>query len=99
MAMSVMAAGPGCLIGHRDGPPRQREGAVIITWCGTIEADRFRQGRHTGPFAGGNPTGRSFAVRHVYIWRIADDGRIIEHWGSRDDLGLLQRLGLLRPTQ
>jgi predicted ester cyclase len=64
------------------------------------EADRVVQrvvmrGRHTGPLAGGNPTGRSFAVRHIYIWRIASDGRITEHWGSRDDLGLLRQLGLL----
>jgi predicted ester cyclase len=51
-------------------------------------------GRHAGPLMGSEPTGREFAVRHVYIWRIAD-GRIIEHWGSRDDLGLLQQLGLL----
>ena len=34
------------------------------------------------------------AVRHIYIWRIADD-KIVEHWGSRDDLGLLGQLGLL----
>lgn len=64
------------------------------------EGDRVVQrvvmrGRHTGPLAGGNPTGRSFAVRHIYIWRIAGDGRIIEHWGSRDDLGLLRQLRLL----
>ena len=52
------------------------------------------QGRHAGPLMGSEPTGREFAVRHVYIWRIAD-GRIIEHWGIRDDLGLLQQLGLL----
>ena len=51
-------------------------------------------GRHTGPLMGHEATGRAFAVRHVYIWRIAD-GRIIEHWGSRDDLGLLTQLGLL----
>jgi predicted ester cyclase len=50
-------------------------------------------GRHTGPLAGREPTGREFAVRHVYIWRIAD-GKIAEHWGSRDDLGLLGQLGL-----
>ena len=51
-------------------------------------------GRHTGPLVGREPTGKEFAVRHIYIWRIADD-RIVEHWGSRDDLGLLGQLGLL----
>jgi predicted SnoaL-like aldol condensation-catalyzing enzyme len=35
-----------------------------------------------------------FAVRHIYIWRVAD-GKIADHWGSRDDLGLLTQLGLL----
>ena len=51
-------------------------------------------GRHAGPLMGHEPSGRTFAVRHVYIWRIAG-GRIAEHWGSRDDLGLLTQLGLL----
>ena len=51
-------------------------------------------GRHTGPIMGREPTGREFAVRHIYIWRIAD-GQIAEHWGSRDDLGLLDQIGLL----
>ena len=51
-------------------------------------------GRHTGAFAGHGPTGRRFAVRHVYIWRVAE-GTVVEHWGSRDDLGLLRQLGLL----
>jgi predicted ester cyclase len=51
-------------------------------------------GRHTGALMGREPTGKEFAVRHVYIWRIAD-GKIVEHWGSRDDLGLLGQLGLL----
>ncbi|HSK15612.1 MAG TPA: ester cyclase [Gaiellaceae bacterium] len=51
-------------------------------------------GRHVGPLMGRAPTGREFAVRHVYVWRIAG-GRIAEHRGSRDDLGLLGQLGLL----
>ena len=51
-------------------------------------------GRHTGPLVGGEPSGRRFSGRHVYIWRVAD-GKLIEHWGSRDDLGPLQQLGLL----
>ena len=32
-------------------------------------------------------------MRHTYWWRMAD-GRIAEHWGSRDDVGLLTQLGL-----
>jgi predicted ester cyclase len=51
-------------------------------------------GRHSGPLMGRDPTGRTFAVRHMYFWRIAE-GRIAEHWGVRDDLGLLAQLGLL----
>jgi predicted ester cyclase len=51
-------------------------------------------GRHAGPLMGREPTGREFAVRHVYVWRI-EDGRIAEHWGVRDDLGMLRQLGLL----
>ena len=51
-------------------------------------------GRHTGSLMGREPTGKGFAVQHVHIWRIAGD-RIVEHWGSRDDLGLLGQLGLL----
>ncbi len=51
-------------------------------------------GRHTGRFLGREPTDKAFAVRHIYIWWIAD-GAIADHWGSRDDLGLLGQLGLL----
>lgn len=63
------------------------------------EADKVVQrvtmsGRHTGPLMGREPTGAAFAVRHISIWRI-EDGKIAEHWGSRDDLGLLGQLGLL----
>ena len=50
-------------------------------------------GRHTGPLMGHEATGKPFAVRHIYIWRIAD-GKIAEHWGSRNDLGMLGQLGL-----
>ena len=62
------------------------------------EGDRVVQqvtmsGRQTGPMMGRPPTGAEFAVRHVYIWRVAD-GRLAEHWGLRDDVGLLAQLGL-----
>ena len=50
-------------------------------------------GRHIGPLMGNAPTGKEFAVRHIHIWRI-DGDKIVEHWGSRDDLGLLAQLGI-----
>ena len=52
-------------------------------------------GRNTGSLMGREPTDKEFAVRHTYIWRIAGD-KIVEHWGSRDDLGLLGQLGFLQ---
>jgi predicted ester cyclase len=40
------------------------------------------------------PTGRSFAVEHVHVYRL-EGGRIAEHWGVRDDLGMLRAIGHL----
>ena len=62
------------------------------------EGDRVVQlvtmsGRQTGPIMGRPPTGEAFSARHTHIWRVAD-GRLAEHWGLRDDLGLLTQLGL-----
>jgi len=62
------------------------------------EGDRVVQlvtmsGRQTGPMMGRPPTGKAFSARHTHIWRVAD-GRLAEHWGVRDDLRLLEQLGL-----
>ena len=50
-------------------------------------------GRQIGPLMGHEPTGREFAARQTHIWRVAD-GKIVEHWGTRDDLDMLRQLGL-----
>ena len=49
-------------------------------------------GTHQGPFMGIAPTGRRFAQRQVHFVRIAD-GKAVEHWAVRDDLGFMQQLG------
>ena len=36
-------------------------------------------------------TGRSIRWAFVHLWRVAD-GRLVEHWATRDDLGLLEQL-------
>ncbi|MEO8246408.1 MAG: ester cyclase [Chloroflexota bacterium] len=51
-------------------------------------------GINTGSFFGRPPTGCSFSIT-VFDQMRFRDGRIIEHWGSPDQLGLLQQLGLM----
>ncbi len=51
-------------------------------------------GRHTGALLGMPPTGGSFRVQHMHMLRIRD-GRASEHWATRDDLGMLQQLGVI----
>jgi predicted ester cyclase len=40
------------------------------------------------------PSGKPIAVELVHIFRIRD-GKIIEHWAVRDDLGLMKQLGVV----
>jgi predicted ester cyclase len=51
-------------------------------------------GRHTGEFIGFPPTGKTFSVEQIHIYRIAQ-GKIIEHWSSRDDLSQGMQLGFI----
>jgi steroid delta-isomerase-like uncharacterized protein len=51
-------------------------------------------GTHLGDFFGIPPTGRSVTLTGVHIMRVAD-GKIAEHWGNNDDLGLMRQLGAL----
>lgn len=59
-------------------------------------------GKHVGTNAipihmltpGTAPTGESFKVQVVHMFRIGD-GKITEHWAGRDDLGLHWQLGLI----
>jgi len=45
----------------------------------------------------GAPTGKRVAVENIHIYRI-DSGLIAEHSAVRDDLGMMQQLGLLPDT-
>lgn len=52
----------------------------------TWQADAFR----------GTPTpkGKAIAVELVHIFRILN-GKIVEHWAVRDDLGMMKQLGVI----
>jgi predicted ester cyclase len=51
-------------------------------------------GRHLGEFLGKAPTGKEYSVEHIHIWRL-EEGKVIEHWSVRDDLGQALQLGLI----
>ena len=55
------------------------------TWTGT----------NTGPFMGNPPTGRTATWEAIDIIH-SRDGRISEHWGQFDIMGLLVQLGLMQ---
>ena len=40
------------------------------------------------------PTGKAYTVQQIHIFRVAN-GKIAEHWAVRDDLGMIQQLGLV----
>jgi predicted ester cyclase len=57
------------------------------------------RGTHTGRFMGLPPTGKSVAIDVIDICRF-EHGKIVEHWGVPDRLGLMEQLGALpRPAQ
>jgi steroid delta-isomerase-like uncharacterized protein len=51
-------------------------------------------GTQDGEFRSNPPTGKRFSVDHVHWHRLAD-GKLVERWAVRDDLGAAQQLGLL----
>lgn len=71
--------------------------AVHATMCG----------RHAGPFvnyaASGEveavfpPTGQEFATTQSHWFRVRD-GKILEHWANRDDLGHAKQAGWIPPS-
>ena len=52
----------------------------------TWQADAFR-GQAT-------PKGKPVAVELVHIFRLRD-GKVVEHWAVRDDLGMMKQLGVV----
>ena len=52
-------------------------------------------GTHKGPFMGMAPTGETFKVNGVDIFRFNGEGKIEAHWGVFDTFGMMAQLGLV----
>jgi steroid delta-isomerase-like uncharacterized protein len=60
---------------------------VVVRWTAT--------GTHQGSLAGEPPTGKKVTVTGFGSW-IVRHGKIAEHWGVIDLMGLLRQIGALR---
>jgi predicted ester cyclase len=54
------------------------------------------RGTHLGDFPsfGIGPTGKHMVEKQVHIFRMKN-GKVIEHWACRDDLGMMRQLGVI----
>ena len=60
---------------------------------GDVVAGRLTMsGTHEGPLMGMPPTGRPVRQDHMHFVRF-EGGKAVEHWGVRDDLGMMRQLG------
>jgi predicted ester cyclase len=60
----------------------------------TVAIVGMSTGTHEGELMEIAPTGKRFAVRQSHWFRVVD-GMVAEHWAVRDDLGMLQQLGVM----
>jgi predicted ester cyclase len=75
------------------------------TWCWAddviaaedkVVARMTWKGTQKGPLFGADPTGKSLRFAGIDIVRV-EGGKLVEHWGQVDVLGVLPQLGFL-PT-
>ena len=52
-------------------------------------------GTHNGPLMGIPPTGKKIKIRGMQFTKFKD-GKMVERWGSSDELGMLKQLGILK---
>jgi steroid delta-isomerase-like uncharacterized protein len=83
------------VMGYRSAFPDLRVTVEDMVGDGAKMAVRFTAaGTHQGAFLGIPPTGRAMQVGNIDILGFRG-GKISEHWGEGDMLGLLQQLGVI----
>jgi len=98
--------------GRVNGPPAMRETAAwliaqfpdihmeveALVADGDLVVARVRsEGTNLGPLNGVMPaTGRRFSARQSHWYRV-ENGKLAEHWATREDLPAMIQLGVIRP--
>ena len=70
---------------------------AIVADGDLVAARVVSEGTNLGPLNGVvPPTGKRFASRQSHWFRVAD-GRLAEHWATREDLVTMLQLGVIQP--
>ncbi len=77
--------------GYHDVEDMIAEGDKVVTRV-------YAYGTQTGELFGIPPTGKRMTSTGIAIHRVAD-GKIVEHWGEVDTLGVLRQLGVIPPPE
>jgi predicted ester cyclase len=67
---------------------------LVLAENDLVAARWTASGTHTGSWGGLAPTGRRADFSGVNIFRFGDNGKVAEIWNHRDDLGLMEQLGV-----
>jgi nogalonic acid methyl ester cyclase/aklanonic acid methyl ester cyclase len=76
-------------------PDLRHEEQAIITQGDMVVSIINVTGTNTGNFFILPPTGNKISYEAVHIYRIGEDGKIVEHKAIRDDLTFLAQLGVV----
>jgi len=79
---------------------------TIISEADVVMCEVSVRGTHLGPFPlipplqGPTlaPNGKAFDIKHIHRFKL-QQGKIVEHFAARDDLGMFQQLGRLAELQ
>jgi predicted ester cyclase len=67
---------------------------AMVASSDTVWARFSAQGTNLGSFMGNAPTGKKMRIDVIDVVRFRN-GKIVEHWGVPDQLGVMLQLGLL----
>lgn len=79
-------------------PDLRHNEEAIIAQGDTVVSVLNVTGTHTGNFFILPPTGNNISYDAVHIYRVGEDGKIVEHKAIRDDLTFLAQLGVIEPS-
>ena len=70
---------------------------AMIAEGDTVAVRVLSEGTNLGPLNGVvPPTGKHFSARQSHWYRVAD-GKLAEHWATREDLPAMLQLGVIQP--